>query len=483
MTNWLESSALDIAQGIRDQQVSATEILNLQIARIERVNPAINALAVDRFETARVEARVADEHLATGVDVSTLPPFFGVPCTIKEFLACEDMPHTGGLLGRKDHIAREDSTVVARLKASGAIIMGSSNIPEGGLWMETHNLIYGRTKNPWNVKHTPGGSSGGEAALIAAGASPLGIGSDVGGSVRIPAAFCGITGHKPTGGLVPNTGHFPPISPAGGRYLVTGPMGRRVRDIRALLEVMAGPDGHDGACEPMIWRQKGPLDLKGLRVFPVPKPGKLSVRPEMQAVVERAALALESRGAQIETRTFPALKKSIQIWAAMLSEASDEGYDVILGCGEPAPMVRELMKVPFGRSRHSYPAAIIGAVEKLTHRFTGSMTKYIELGRVLQAELEEALGPNGVLIYPPYTRPAPRHHWAFATPFDAACTALFNVMEFPVTQVPICLSKSGLPMGVQVVGQRQNDGLTLAVAEQLELEFGGWQLAPTADLT
>ena len=479
--DWLECSALDMAAAIRRGEISSTELLNLQIARLERVNPVLNGLAVDRFEAARAEARAADERLGQTKNRDNLPPFLGVPCTIKEFLGCTGMPQTSGLIARKDYVAQEDATVVTRLKDAGAVIMGSTNVPEGGLWMETHNLIYGRTNNPWNIKHTPGGSSGGEGALIAAGASPIGLGSDVGGSIRIPSAFCGIPGHKPTGGLVPNTGQYPRTSGAAGRFLVTGPMGRRIGDLTAMLRVIAGPDGIDESCASMEWELPGPLDLRDVTVLPIPSPGGLRIRPEMQAAVVDAARVLEARGARIVERKFAGLKRGFQIWAGTLSEASDESYDTILGGGEPTPIITELFKVPFGRSRHSYPAALIGSVEKITHRFAKGLAKYVETGQALQAELEEALGPRGILLYPPYSRPAPRHHWAFATPFDAACTALFNIMEFPVTQCPIRLSKKGLPIGVQVIGARGQDGLTLAVSEALEAEFGGWRIARISD--
>ena len=350
-------------------------------------------------------------------------------------------------------MATEDATTVARLKAAGAVIMGSTNIPEGGLWMETHNLIYGRTKNPWNLKHTPGGSSGGESALIAAGASPIGLGSDVGGSLRIPAAFCGIWSHKATGGLVPNTGHYPPATGRAGRYLLIGPMGRTVADIRAMLKVLAGPDHQDSQCRALDWELPSHLDCSQPRVIPVPLPGKVRVRDYQQRAVLDAAQALERRGATIEEHHFPNLKHSLEIWSIMLAEGSEESYDVVLGGGTPSPVFRELLKAPFGRSVHSYPAALVGSAEKLARRFQKRLAKYADIGRALQREIEAALGDDGVLLYPSYTRAAPRHHWGFATPFDAVCTAIFNVMEFPATQCPVGEHK-GLPIGVQVVGAR-----------------------------
>ncbi len=478
MSELLQMAALELGRRIRTGELSPVQVVDEHIARIEAVNPRLNALVTHRFEGARQEAIDAQERIARLKKKTALSPLFGVPCTIKEFLAHTELFQSGGLKSREGFTPSNDATVVARLKAAGAIILGGTNIPEGGLWMETHNLIYGRTNNPWNPSYSPGGSSGGEGALLAAGASPFGLGSDVGGSVRIPSAFCGLVGHKPSGRLVPNTGHFPAADPGVSPYLVIGPMGRTVDDVEAVLSVIAGPDGIDDACTPMPWQTTAKDGLAGLRVMPQMGNGRTRIWKSMRAAVDESTAALQSRGAQVEARVFPRLRKGLEIWSSMLSDAADAHYDRVLGDGAPINIWRQLLALPFGRADHAYHALILAAADALSHGLSGMIEKYVSEGRALQRELEDALGRDGVLICPPYSRTAPRHHFSWLTPFDAVCTAIFNVMEFPATVVPVGMSDDGLPVCVQIVGARGCDGLTLAVARALEADFGGWRMAP-----
>jgi fatty acid amide hydrolase 2 len=468
-----EIGAVELARRIRKRELSPVEVVDAHIARIEQVNPRINALVADRFELARAEAREKQE--AKG----HVPPLHGVPCTIKEFFAVEGLPQTGGLLKRRSVRATADATAVRRLREAGAIVLGVSNVPEGGLWMETYNVVYGRTHNPWDLKRTPGGSSGGEGALVASGCSPFGLGSDIGGSIRIPAAFCGVAGHKPSGRMVPNTGQFPPALGTAGRFLSSGPLARRVEDLMPILRVLAGPDGQDDVTVPWDLGDPGQVDLRDVTVVALPHNGRVRVRLEVQDAVRNAAAALAERGAKVKEVPLPRLRHAFEIWAAMLSDATGEHYDAILGQGEPMSPWRELLKMPAGRSSYSFAALVLAAADTLTAKLPASFTrKFLEHGKALRSELEEALGPNGVLLHPPYSRPAPRHRDAWRTPFDAACTAVFNVMESPVTVVPTGLSARGLPLAVQVVGLPGRDHVTIAVASALEEAFGGWKRAP-----
>ncbi len=241
-TDTMSLSAVALAKLIREGDLTSRQVVEAHIQRIEAVNPALNAVVADRFEAAREAATAADTRRAQSKNPEALPPLLGVPCTVKEFIAVKGMPQTGGLWVRRERRAQHDAVVVQRIKAAGAIVLGVTNAPEGGLSPETFNLVHGRTKNPWNLDRTCGGSSGGEGAIIAAGGSPFGLGSDVGGSVRLPSAFCGIAGHKPTGRMVPNTGHWPRGSGMLDAYLAIGPMARHVSDLMPLLRIMAGPD-------------------------------------------------------------------------------------------------------------------------------------------------------------------------------------------------------------------------------------------------
>jgi len=459
--------------------MTSTGLLEAHIGRIEHVNETVNGLAVKRFEKARKEAEAADTVLRQGGDPKR--PLLGIPCTIKEFLGIENMPQTGGVLWRKDMVAQSDATVVRRLREAGAIIMGSTNIPEGGLWMETYNSIYGRTSNPWNPKRTSGGSSGGEGVLVATGASPFGIGSDVGGSIRIPAAFCGTVGHKPTGGLVPNTGHYPEgvLSTAGGRFLTIGPLTRSVDDAWEVLKLIAGPDGHDASIVDYSLGNPDHVDLSGLTVYPLAWNLRTRVTPGLTQAIEDATTALKNKGATISTREFPHLKRGFEIWSGMMSQETDVCYPEILGEERALNPLWEMSRLCTGFGRHTFAAIFMCGADRLSSWVPSLARKYSAIGRSLQAELEDALGDNGVLLHPPYNRPAPPHWDAFRTPFAPAYTAIFNVMEFPVTVVPTGLSRDGLPLSVQVAAKRGNDHLTIAAARCIERATGGWTQAMT----
>jgi len=469
----LDLSTAELAAATRSGQLDPVELVQAHIDRIEAVNPYLNALVADRFSAARREARRLRE-----LPAARRGPLHGVPCTVKEFLSVAGMPHTAGLEARRHQLADVDGVVVRRVRSAGAVVLGVSNVPEGGLWMETYNTIWGRTLNPWDLARTPGGSSGGEGALVASGGSPFGLGSDIGGSVRIPAAFCGIAAHKPTGGLVPNTGHRPAASGGAGRYLCIGPLARSVRGLQLLVPLMAGADGQDAACtrswRPLGSRAIGAGDLRGVRVVPMPTNGSMRVRGVMKRAVTEAASALEARGATIVHARLPRFRKAFAIWSAMLSEASDERYDVVLGDGAPIRPGLELVSMLLGRSQHTFAGLLLSLGDRLAGALPGLARSLADEGRLLQQELEEVLGPDGVLLHPPYSRPAPRHGDAWRTATDSACTAIFNVLECPVTVVRTGFESRGLPVGVQVVGVPGRDALTLAVAAVLEDDLGGF---------
>lgn len=481
----LDAAAVDLAARIRRREVSAREVVDRHVARLEAQNPLLNAVVVPRFEAARREADALDERIARdGSDA--LPPLAGVPCTIKEFFAVAGLPQTGGLVARRGCVAKEDAPVVRRLRGAGAIVLGVTNVPEGGLWMETDNRVYGRTNNPWDVRRTPGGSSGGEGAAVACGGAAFGLGSDIGGSVRIPAAFCGTVGHKPTGRMVPNAGAFPLPEGEAGAYLTPGPLARRVRDLTPLLRVLAGPDPSDPIARTIPLGEPGEVDLRGLTVIPLPEVGRVRVAPVMAEAVASAARALEARGATVKTAPIPELRDGLLIWAAMLEETATTRYDVILaddGTGTPRtmdPIAELLLRLPFGRSAYTFPALAVAALDRALARLPRLGRRFVEAGRALQARLEQLLGPHGVLLHPPYSRPAPRHHEALLTPLDPACTAVFNVLEMPVTVVPTGFDPERMPVSVQVVAARGKDHVAIAAAGALEERFGGWVRATAA---
>lgn len=463
-----------LAELIARRHVSAVEVVDAHVARIEAVNPRLNALVGQRFAEARREASEADARVKRG---GVLPSLLGVPITIKEFIGVTGQSWTAGLTVRRGRIAETDAVVVQRMRAAGAIVLGVSNIPEGGMWMETYNPIYGRTNNPWDVARTPGGSSGGEAALVSVGASALGIGSDIAGSVRIPAGMCGVVAHKPTELLVPNTGHWGDSGVEAERMLCIGPIGRCVRDVEVALEIIAGPDGESRATRRLAPRD--PIDLRGLRVFPVTATGRVRIAPAMRAAVDRAARALAARGADVvplDDATWRRLfGKSLGTWLRGLADAGEEAsFAELVGEGEPVRLLPEFVRILLGKPRFATATLGLVALERLTaplEKFTlANVRPVVEI----RDELERVLGDRGVILHPPYSRPAPRHMRSLLTPFDAVCTALFSVTGLPSTVVPVGFDSRHLPLAVQVVGRRGADRLTLAAAHAVEDACGGW---------
>lgn len=465
----------ELGQALRAGAVSAVDLLDAHLARVERVNPLLNAMVVARYAEARVEAEAADARLAAGQGVDH--PLLGIPCSLKEMLAFTGLPQTAGIPRRRDTIATEDAAVVARIREAGAVVMGLTNVPEGGMWMETANGVYGRTANPWDVRRTSGGSSGGEAALVASGAAVFGIGSDVGGSIRIPGAFCGVPGHKPSGGLVPNTGHWPG-NPGIGGYLCIGPFARNVSDLFTVLQVIAGPDAGDPASDVgRTLRDPATVDVRRLKVFPVLGDGRMKIDAPVKAALNRSAAALQAEGCQVGEIDPRRFRGAFRIWSSMLAECGNHPQTVLLGDGRRVRPVVELMRLAMGRSEHTFPALVLAAVEPFGQYLPGGAKKAVAQGLALRDELEGILGDDGVLLYPPYTGIALPHRRPLLRPFDAMCTGLFNVLEFPGTVVPTGLTAEGMPTAVQILAARGQDHLTLAVAGALERSLGGWQRA------
>ena len=366
-----------------------------------------------------------------------------------------------------------------RLRRAGAVVLGVSNGPEGGMWLETHNLIYGRTRNPWDMRRTSGGSSGGEGALVASGGTVFGIGSDIGGSVRIPAAFCGVVGHKPSQGLVPNTGHFPPAMP-GEQHLVIGPLCRRVEDVMPILRVISGQDGVDDTVRPWQLGDPAAVDLGRVKVFSLLGSGRRLAHPAMRAAVDSSATALVARGAQKASLDLPDLRHGFWMWAAAMTASHPAGYADLLSGGNGISVLGELLRVPLGKGRYIMPSLITVLAEQLMRLLPAREQQWLRRADRLASELDDLLGEHGVILQPPYSRPAPRHHMPLLTPFDTGYTGLWSVLGYPATVVPLGFDDHGLPVAIQVIARRGNDHLTLAVAAALEHEFGGWTRAEPA---
>src|SRR6266481_1036977 len=291
------ASAGELADAIRSKKLSSRVIVEAHLERIAKVNPKLNAVVQLIAEAARKEADEADAALARG---EIKGPLHGVPITIKDTLETAGVICTGGTKGRANFVPKADATAVARLRAAGGIILGKTNVPELAGAAETDNLVYGRTNNPYDLTRTPGGSSGGEAAIIAAGGSPLGLGTDAGGSIRIPAHYCGLAAIKPTSGRVPRTGQFQ--MPLGARNPVfhVGPMARYVEDLALTLPILAGVDWRDPATVSMPLDDPRNVELKSLRAAFYTDNGLMTPTPETTGIVRTAVHALADAGTFVE---------------------------------------------------------------------------------------------------------------------------------------------------------------------------------------
>ncbi|XP_061108104.1 fatty-acid amide hydrolase 2-B [Conger conger] len=474
-------SGTQLAQKIRIREVSSVEVVQAYIDRIEEVNPLLNAVVKDRFSAALQEAaqvdRLIDEE-EDGEDVlKDRLPLLGVPFTVKAAVALQGMPLSAGLVSRRGVISGVDAPPVALLKRAGAIPLGITNCSELCMWFESHNRLYGITRNPHDLSRIPGGSSGGEGSILASGGSVIGVGSDIAGSIRMPAFFNGIFGHKPSAGIVSNEGQFPPLSGMEDDYQSTGPMCRYAEDLLPMLQIMAGPNAERLCLSAQV-------DLRKLRFFSVSHDGgSVLVSPvdqELLQVQRRVVEHLETDlGVKVQELRFPQLKYSFQIWSDFMSLPDQDGKPptpFVVSMADHGKKVWppwEMVKSFLGLSSHTFAAVGLALMEMVQSSEPDPFI--LQQKEDLQKELEEVLGTDGVLLYPSHPLIAPKHHHPLCTPFNLAYTGVFNILGLPVTQCPLGLSQGGLPLGVQVVSGRELDRLTLAMAMYLEKAFGGWR--------
>ena len=325
------------------------------------------------------------------------------------------------------------------------------------------------------MSRTVGGSSGGEGAIIASGASPFGLGSDIGGSIRLPAFFNGVFGHKPSAGLVPSTGQHPMAHREALRFLGTGPLCRRAEDLMPLVRLLAGPDGLDPSTEDMALGDPSTVDLSELTVLTVPDNGRQKVDAALKQAQQRAAAHLEKLGATVRDRHFEDFRHAVDMWATSLSVSEGKHtFRKLMGRTETSDLIGQLGRWMVGNSEHTIAAIITGLFEDVGAGFEKRTAHFLALTQDLRAEVLQALGPKTVIFFPTYPRIAPKHHRPKLRVFDASYTTLINILQLPATHVPMGLNQDGLPMGFQVVGAPGTDHQTIAVAMELERAFGGW---------
>lgn len=379
---------------------------------------------------------------------------------------------------------KETATVVERMEKAGAILLGMTNVPEAAFWFECDNVIYGRANNPYDTSRTPGGSSGGEGALIGAGASPMGIGSDIGGSIRMPAAFCGVFGHKPSDLIIPTTGQFPLYRETAADYVggkrtfaVIGPMSKKAQDLYPMMKLMVGHDGidqeikKDFRLQPLV---KNPEDIK---VFYLPAPvihGTSSLHPLLENSVTMAARYLKEMGSPTEAVDKKIFIQAFELWLARAQTIEGHNFTSFLSGQPKINFLKEFSSLLIGHRRYTFPALLTAMLDHYGDDRAKATDRLADLTK-LKKQLSSILGRNGVLIMPVHPRLAPKHHTTYTRPFDFSYTAIINALGMPATSVPMGLSPEGLPLSVQVIADENCDHLCLSVAEWLEQGFGGWQ--------
>jgi fatty acid amide hydrolase 2 len=468
-----ERSATDLAHAIRTREISSRDVVEAHIERIEHMHERINAVVVNRFDAAREDADAADDRVAAATDVDELPPFLGVPCTVKESIAMAGMPNCAGLVSRHEYRSTENAPTVQRMIDAGAIPLGVTNTPELCLWIETENRQYGRTNNAYSVKRTAGGSSGGEGAVVGSGGSPLGLGADIAGSIRIPAFFNGVFGLKPSPGVVPSTGQFPTThTEIAAQMLTIGPIVRRAEDLWPMLKVIAGKDGVDKYMRDVTLGDPADVSIEGMKVLLSEGMSYFRVSREMRAARLRAAEALEQAGAIVETVSLKSMKKALELYLAVLKlEAGVSVAELIVAEGSVAMTLRGGLR---RKGPHTLALRLLLMSEWLTGKMPqGRMRKAAAARESFADEIAGIIG-DGVLLHPTHPRVAPRHGQTIGKPWLLTTTAVFNLAGTPVAQVPLGLNDKGLPLGVQVAAGPDRDHVAVAVALELERAFGGW---------
>lgn len=504
MTTLTNLSATELARRIAAGEVSALDAVEAHLERIAAVNPSLNAVVLTRAEAAREEAQAVDAKRSRG---ESLPPLAGVPITVKESLDLAGTPSTFGIETRANHRAAADDIHVARLRAAGAIVLGKTNVAQCLIFTESDNPVYGRTNNPWNLDRTCGGSSGGEGAIIAAGGAPLGLGTDIGGSVRMPAHFCGIVGLKPTTGRLNDMGRY--SVPVGQRAIPSqiGVLARQVADVALGIEIA------NGGREPVELQQPrlgdwSTVNLGGLRVAYYTDDGSFTPAPALKRAVEQAAEALRAAGAQVTAWSPPAVQEALVLFGRILLGDRMAGMKRALAGSAKAPQVAQLLlsaSIPSllhsplrGLLRALGQETMAGNLEAAGPAGAGDYWRNVEAQLAYQTQFAAALdeatgGPFDVILAPPSSLPAFTHGATRDLLTAGAYASLYNLLGYPAGVVPFTRvsaaeesdrvpgrdlvqrlahrverGSAGLPIGVQVIARPWQEHIALAVMHALE---------------
>jgi len=461
MSEIWQLSATELAQRIANRKLSSSEVVNAHLARIEAVNPALNAVVRVLADEARAAAELADRQLASG---ETVGPLHGVPFTVKENIDMAGLPTTWGVPALAQAVVPADAPVVERMRAAGAILIGRTNLPDMALRVHTVSSLHGLTRNPWHPDRTAGGSSGGEASALASGMSPIGLGNDIGGSLRNPATACGIASIRPSAGRVPDAGYVPTQEHLLAVQLmnVQGPMARRVADVRLGLRILMGAHPRDP------WSINAPFEgpplARPLRVAVLAEPPGGSTDPIVAAAVRRAAEALADSGYLVEEVCPPRYEDAIGCWARLIM-------------GDFNSVLEPLSKL-MGSDALAFLNTANQGVPPLadTTAFSNLMVERDGIARAWSIFMAE----RPLLLSPTWTQLPFAHGFDSATPEGTAATMELirpvvpaNLMGLPSACVPAGRDEAtGLPIGVLVTGPRLREDLCLEAAEAIEARLG-----------
>jgi amidase len=433
--------------------------VNACLRRIEEVNPQLNAVVTLTADSARRAAQDADAAIAGG---KILGPLHGVPMTIKDSHETAGVVTTAGTLGRKAYVPPSDSTAVARLRAAGAILLGKTNTPELTYAFETDNLVFGRTNNPYDLTRTPGGSSGGPAAILAAGGPAFDLGSDTAGSIRLPAHWCGIAGIKPTTGRVPRTGHIPPGIGILQSFMQIGPMARYVDDLGLLLPIIAGPDWRDPFVVPAPLGKPQDVDLRTLRIAIHIDNGIAPATEPVAAAVNRAGKVLEGQGAHVTEDRPEALQDAFELFDRVAAPDGGAWMKRLLdqyGTSQVHPFMKGNLDAPV--------------------RTSVDLVKDLERLDQTRSRMVAFLERYDAIICPVHALPAiPHGKQDDEIGKGFSYTMTYNVSGWPGAVVRGGMTPEGLPIGVQVLARPYREDVALAIAKQIESASGGWQPPP-----
>ncbi|SER49643.1 amidase [Lentzea albida] len=471
---WSFHSAEELVAAMRAGAVTSRELTDEAIARVERDDVVVNAICVPDFDRARAAARAADKARARGED----RPLLGVPVTVKESYNIAGLPTTWGMPPHRDHVPAEDAVQVSRLKDAGAVVLGKTNVSLGLQDVQSFNEIYGTTTNPWDPGRTAGGSSGGSAAALAAGFGAVSIGSDIGGSLRTPAHFCGVYAHKPTLGLAASRGMVAPSEPALPIDLdlaVVGPMARTARDLALVLDVMAGPDPLTSGVAHRLSLPPARHDrLSDFRVLVLDEHPLLPTGAAVRAGVERVAAALTGGGARVQRHSalLPDLTEAATVYMQLLVSGSAARFP--FGPQESCVDDRSLHAVRLRAVEFTHREWLEANARREAHRHGW---------RRLFAEFDAVVCPvTPTPAFPHDHSPDPMRRLievdGVEHPYldQLVWAGLATMPGLPATAVPAGRSSEGLPVGVQLIGPAFEDRTPLRLAELLEREIGGFQV-------